>query len=73
MANEQLFCRITDNHPGAGWYWEVMRQDQIMVSGLADTHAAAVVEAGHAKQEFERQPVRQHMNRFGWRQRHWAA
>jgi hypothetical protein len=73
MANEKLFCRLMDNHPRAGWYWEVMRQDQVMVRGLADTHAAAVVQASHAKQELERQSIRQHMNRFGRRHRYQAA
>jgi hypothetical protein len=70
MANEKLFCRVIDNYTGAGWYWEVMRQDQVMASGRAATHAAAVVQASHAKQEFERQSVRQHLNRFGWRHRY---
>jgi|RhiMethySRZTD1v2_1073278.scaffolds.fasta_scaffold51448_9 hypothetical protein len=65
MANEKLFCRVMDNHPGAGCYWQVMRQDQIMASGLATTHAAAVVQAGHSKHELERDSTRQYMNRFG--------
>lgn len=45
MADNRLSYRVMDNCPGAGWYWEVMRGDEIVSRGLADTHAEAVAQA----------------------------
>jgi hypothetical protein len=37
--------RIMQNHPGAGWYWEVVEAREVVARGLVDTHREAVSQA----------------------------
>jgi hypothetical protein len=42
-------CRVMQNHPGRGWYWEVIADSTTVVArGLADTTAEAVSQATSA-------------------------
>jgi hypothetical protein len=40
-----LECRIMQNHPGTGWYWEVVESREVVARGLAETHREAVSQA----------------------------
>jgi hypothetical protein len=33
------------NHPGTGWYWEVVESREVVARGLAETHREAVSQA----------------------------
>ena len=41
----KLEYRIMQNHPGTGWYWEVVESREVVARGLADTHREAVSHA----------------------------
>jgi CRP-like cAMP-binding protein len=43
--------RILQNHPGQGWYWEIVAGHEVMARGLADTHEEACLQAAEAKRE----------------------
>jgi hypothetical protein len=36
-----LECRIMQNRPGTGWYWEVVESREVVARGLAETHREA--------------------------------
>src|SRR5690349_7373083 len=36
VTEDQLSCRVMDNCPGPGWYWEVFRGGKIVARGLAE-------------------------------------
>ena len=40
-----LECRIMQNRPGTGWYWEVVESREVVARGLAETHREAVSQA----------------------------
>lgn len=39
---KRLEYRIMQNHPGSGWYWEVVESREVLARGLADSHREAV-------------------------------
>ena len=41
----KLEYRIMQNHPGTGWYWEVVESRKVVARGLAETHREAVSQA----------------------------
>jgi len=47
-------CYISENRPGADWYWELMDIDGAVVArGLADTRTAALNDVELAEQEID--------------------
>ena len=42
---KHLEYRIMQNHPGLGWYWEVVESREVVARGLAASHREAVSQA----------------------------
>lgn len=45
----KLDSRIMQNHPGTGWYWEVVESREVVARGLAETHRDAVSQAAEVE------------------------
>ena len=41
----KLEYRTMQNHPGTGWYGEVVKSREVVARGLAETHREAVSQA----------------------------
>jgi hypothetical protein len=51
--------RIMQNHPGPGWYWEVVESREVVARGLADTHREAVSQTSEVAREAQSERLKQ--------------
>jgi hypothetical protein len=52
-------CRIMQNRPGPGWYWEVVEFREVLARGLADTHREAVSQVSEVARAVQGEQLQQ--------------